>query len=129
MPCFEHLSRNFIFECSVFTFDIKWKRTCVQTWKQTYMKAKHTSIQKSYVFADPMYIISENSLLVFLVKNWNFWYNTKDLYLKIKYYQTAFWWITWEGFWSNWQFWHIDTTQRQIYKDWFISFATYNKYF
>ena len=24
------------------------------------MKAKHTSIQKSYVFADPMYIFSEN---------------------------------------------------------------------
>ena len=54
------------------------------------MKAKHTSIQKSYVFADPRYIFSENGLLVFLVKNWDFWYNTKDLYLKIKYYQTAF---------------------------------------
>ena len=24
------------------------------------MKAKHTSIQKSYVFADPMYIFNEN---------------------------------------------------------------------
>ena len=27
---------------------------------KTYMKAKHTSIQKSHVFADPMYIFSEN---------------------------------------------------------------------
>ena len=27
---------------------------------KTYMKAKHTNIQKSYVFADAMYIFSEN---------------------------------------------------------------------
>ena len=31
---------------------------------KAYMKAKHTNIQKSYVFADPMYIFSENGSVI-----------------------------------------------------------------
>ena len=47
MPFFERLNRNSIFECfDDLHFDIRWKHTCVQTWKQ--------SIQayKNHIFAE-----------------------------------------------------------------------------
>ena len=44
---------------TICTFDIGWKHTC----GQAHMKAKHTSIQKLHVFADPMYIFGQNRFL------------------------------------------------------------------
>ena len=64
MPLFEQLNQNYIFECSD-NLHVWWQITdkSIQLCKdeiKAYIKAKHTSIQKSYIFADPMYIFSEN---------------------------------------------------------------------
>ena len=66
-PFFERL--NWILFLNVMTickFEIRWKQTIVQTWKQSIHKAKHLSIQKLYVLVDTMYIFSENGSLALL---------------------------------------------------------------
>ena len=54
MPFFERLDLNSVFKCSG---DLHKHES------KSYMKAKHTSIQKSDVFAGPMYIFSESDTL------------------------------------------------------------------
>ena len=68
IPFFERLKWNIIFECSD---DVHVCYESIHLCKQevkAYMKTKHTNIQKSYVFADPMTIFSENGSLIPLEK-------------------------------------------------------------
>ena len=68
IPFFERLKWNIIFECSD---DVHVCYESIHLCKQevkAYMKTKHTNIQKSYVFADPMDIFSENGSLIPLEK-------------------------------------------------------------
>ena len=56
MPFFERLKWNSIFECS----DDVHASYQMKAYMRANMKTKHSSIKKSCVFADPMYIFSEN---------------------------------------------------------------------
>ena len=62
MPFFERLNWNSILERSD---DLHvWYQ--MKAYMCAKMKAKHTSIQKSHVFADPMHIFSENGSITSL---------------------------------------------------------------
>ena len=63
MPFFERLKWNSVFECSDECCARLISDESIHVCKhesKAYLKAKHTNIQKEYVFADPMYILIEN---------------------------------------------------------------------
>ena len=63
MPFFERLKWNYIFECSDDKHVWYEMKACISA----NMKAKHAKIQKLYVFADTMYIFSENGSLTLIL--------------------------------------------------------------
>ena len=69
MPFSESLKWNVLTMC---TFDFRWKHTRVES--KAYMKTRHTNIQKSYVFADLVYIFSENGSIMYnSMESWHPW--------------------------------------------------------
>ena len=60
LPFFERLNWNFIFDClTIFMFDIRWKYTCVQIWKQSMGESKAYKYKKVICFSNPMFAFSE----------------------------------------------------------------------